>query len=67
MNCSLLKEEGSTSSDEKNRMPRATNECRALVDTFVAVTETQAQIHIMTLDLKSVVSVHNVSSLHITY
>ncbi|XP_026777854.3 laminin subunit gamma-3 [Pangasianodon hypophthalmus] len=55
MNCSLLKEEGSTSSEEENRTPKATNECKALVETFAAVTESQAQLQEMTSDLNSLV------------
>lgn len=71
MNCSLLKEEGSRSGEEENRMPKAANKCQALVDTFVAITETQAQLQKMTSDLNSLVSVQanvvNVSSLHIMH
>lgn len=67
MNCSLLKEKGSTSSEEENRMLKAKNECQVLMDTFAAVTETQAQLQKMTLDLNSLVSMHNVSSTHIIY
>ncbi|XP_047665497.1 laminin subunit gamma-3 [Tachysurus fulvidraco] len=55
MNCSLLKEEGSPSSKEENTTPKATNECRALMDTFAAVTETQAQLQKMTSELNSLV------------
>lgn len=67
MNCSLLKDEASTSSEGENNTPNATNECRALVDTFATVTETQAQLQKMTSDLNSLVSVHNVSSLLVVY
>lgn len=67
MNCSLQKEEGSTSSENGKRMLKATNKCQALVDTFAAVRETQSQIQKMTSDLNSLVSMRNMSSLHIIY
>lgn len=67
MNCSLLKEEGSPSSKEENTTPKATDECRALMDTFAADTETQAQLQKMTSELNSLVSMPSLSSLHVTY
>ncbi|KAK3509089.1 hypothetical protein QTP70_020301 [Hemibagrus guttatus] len=54
-NCSLLKQEGSPNSEEENTTPEATNECRALMDTFAAVTETHSQLRKMTSELNSLV------------
>ncbi|KAL7834633.1 hypothetical protein SRHO_G00288800 [Serrasalmus rhombeus] len=53
VNCSLVEEGGRGGKEEEERM--GANECRALVNTFVIVTNAQAQLQKMTFDLNSLV------------
>ncbi|KAM9441406.1 laminin subunit gamma-3 isoform 2-T2 [Clarias gariepinus] len=55
INCNLLKEKGSAGREQSNMTLKSINKCRALVDTFAAVTQSHSQLQKMTLDLNSLV------------